>query len=155
MPSFNFTISTKKRKISKNYEILEKDIKGIIHIDIDGNYTVHVGNNIHYKIHPRNYDCSGSKRIFLQGVNNKSRTSIILKNNTFKKCYGLNPTKYLPFAVGLIVKGNIVVNKYSNIKYFNIKNFKIDYNELECHQILEFYRNNINIINENIMKKRE
>ena len=59
----------------------------------------------------------------------------------------MNPYQFLPFSPGLVCNANIKDHKEVNIDCW------IDKHNAAANEALEYYKKNINIINENIKKR--
>ncbi len=155
MPTFNFNMSVTTDVISKkrNYKkskIVVKGANGVVWLLISGNYKVIVGDK-KYNIHPNCYSCKGNARVYRQGENDYNRLVYIRCKDD---CVELNPNNYLPFGVGCIVEGDIVINNKTFEELFYIKKCYTDpYNQIS-KEALTYYRKHIDIINENIRKRR-
>lgn len=156
MPSFDFSVVKKesnKRKTSNNikkYEVVEKDVVGIVWIDINANYYVKI-NDKHYNIDTECYSCKGKDKVYAQGIDNKQRICIIRNIDEYVEC---NPNLYLPFASGCIVSGNIIINRFSNSKVFYIKKTWTNFDNDDAHEALSFYKEHYKEINAIILKRR-
>lgn len=155
MPTFNFSLpkkETKARKTSHNtnkYEVVAKNIKGVIWIDEFANYTVKVSDEYRYEIYPACYSCKGVNRIYGQFLDDNRRICIIRNVDEYTEC---NPYCYLPFAPGCVVTGDIVVNNYT--KQFKIKSCNVELDNDDAHAALVFYRQNYNTISSALEKRR-
>lgn len=153
MPTFDFSLPKKvkaKRKTVNNterYEIIERNVVGVVWIDIKANYFIHCNTDI-YPVAYECYSCKGKARVYRRGYYDRNRVSYIRCNDNLTEC---NTLHYLPFGIGCIVKGNIVRNKYTNKLLFYIKDCWVDYSNEDAHNALEFYRNNINEIDDAIV----
>lgn len=156
MPSFDFSLVKKesnKRKTSNNikkYEVVEKDVVGIVWIDINANYYVKI-NDKRYNIDTECYSCKGKDKVYAQGIDDKRRICIIRNIDEYVEC---NPNLYLPFAPGCIVSGNIIINRFSNSKVFYIKKTWINLDNDDAHEALAFYKEHYKEINAIILKRR-
>lgn len=153
MPTFNFSLPKKKikeRKTNNNigkYEIIEKNIIGIVWINESAKFIIKVDNDKCYEIHPDCYSCKGKKKIYSRQLDENRRICIIRNIDDYPEC---NPNCYLPFAPGCIVSGNIIINGF--IKQFYIKNCWTETENDNAHAALVYYRqiyNNIRNIIEN------
>lgn len=155
MPTFNFSISkkkTKNRKTSKNtkqYEVIKKDVTGIVWIDKKSNYTIKLDNNYSYNIHPDCYSCKGKEKIYSRKLENNKRICIIRNKHEYYDC---NINHYLPFAPGCIVIGDIVTVGFTT--YFYINKCYVDFNNDDAHNALMYYRQNYNDIIYNIRNNK-
>ena len=72
--------------------------------------------------------------------------------NIYIRCDNLNQELdilyYLPFCVGCIVKGNIVINNYDKQQYFDIKESYIDYEDDKAANIFKEYKDNYDKLNQ-------
>lgn len=156
MPNFDFTIAKNKLdkiKDSNKNKIISKDIKGIIWIDIKGEYNVVIEQNnksFRYSIHPSCYSCTGHNIIYKYGVPFNDIFVYIRNNN----CYNQNLKQFLPFAPGCIVIGDLVKVSFNINPVFIIKECWRELNNRDSHDAIIFYKEHIDIINKNI-KERE
>lgn len=141
MPSFSFNATIKKKdnkkqvKTKNNIQIIDKNVSGVVSIDINGIYHV---NGL--EISPENYTCEGHTRLYYQGLQDKQRVLYIRED--IDKKIPCNTKNYLPFAVGCCVVGNIIQNVFTNKSWFYIKKVFVNYDNIESQKALEFYRNN-------------
>ena len=146
MPYFDFSLPKKKekRKTAKNTlrsKILEKNVEGVVWIDDKGELTVRVIPDKRYKIHLDSYSCKGKKNIYARKLENRRVVCIIRNIGEYLEC---NHDIFLPFAVGNIVKGNVVMIGFD--KQFVIKDCWTDLNNDDSHLALEYYRDNYDTI---------
>lgn len=151
MPTFNFSLISKKEKKRTtinntiSYEIIEKKVQGVIHIDINANYYINVKGN-KYNIKKECYSCKDKPSIYIiQGT----------KRIRYIRCFGNyhESNLYLPFTYGLIAIGNIVRDKKTNNKYFDIKNCYSDIYNHECNNARKFYYEHSDVIYKIIKEK--
>lgn len=156
MPYFDFSLVKKKsdkRKTSNNtnrYEVVKKNVIGVVHIDINADYYVKINNKL-YDINSECYSCKGKNIVYVQGCDDKNRICIIRNPGEYIEC---NHNLYLPFAVGSIVSGDIIINRQLITEIFNIKKIWTDFNNDDAHKALAFYREHYKEINEIILKRR-
>lgn len=156
MPSFDFSLVKKevnKRKTSNNtnkYEVVEKNVVGIVWIDINANYYIKIGNKF-YNINADCYSCKGRDIVYAQGFDDKRRVCIIRNPGEYIEC---NHNLYLPFAPGCIVSGDIIINHPLTSKIFNIKKIWIELNNNDAHEALAFYKEHYKEINAIILKRK-
>lgn len=142
MPTFNFSLPKKKdkeRKASNNsikHEVIERDIIGVIWIDCNANYFVHINGN-KYTIKRECYSCKGKRAVYRQGQYDRNRVCYIRHSDNYAEC---NPLHWLPFAPGCMVKGNIIRHSLTKAKLFVIKNCYVDYDNNDAHAAIEYYR---------------
>lgn len=146
MPSFSFTPVVKKGvenkpKTSNNIRV---DVRGIVVIDLNGIYTVKVDND-NYPISSKNFSCKGKMVVYSQTLTKLSGRLVYIR--TEDNAVELPKNAYLPFCVGALVSGNIIVG---NI--FDIKKVAIDNKNPDAIEAMRFYRNNYEIIQENRLK---
>lgn len=153
MPSFSFQIVKKETKVARTtksiedkYEILSKEVYGVIFIDINGNYSVKVDDNF-YNINPKNYNTQGVEMIYLQRLSKDGHREIYVRPLDFAP--KVDEKHYLPFTVACEVLGNVVKNKLTNTIYFNIKEVYRDCNTIDAKTALKFYKDNYEIIQNN------
>lgn len=112
MPTFDFSVSVKKNNkgkykvIKEKYTIKVRKAKGIVFIDKDGSYKVLIEDNI-IPIKQECFTCKGASNIYMQELEKKSIRNIYIRCDNLNQ--ELDTLYYLPFCVGCIVKGNIVV----------------------------------------------
>lgn len=151
---FNVKIK-KERTIQKSniadgkYSILEKNIYGIVHIDLEANYYVKICNK-NYPIISENYDTKNIPEIFAQELDKNGHRKLIIRNNSNLQKL---PVQYLPFAPGIKVCGNIVLNNYNKLTMFKIKKIEYDEHTKEGLEALKFYKENYNVI-QSILKDK-
>lgn len=156
MPTFNFSFSKKtfnkrkENKDNKKYEVLSRNIVGVIYISINAIHQVSVNGNF-YNIKHECFSCKGKDAVYRIGFDENRPLQYIRIKGEYKE---LNKLCWLPFAVGCIVQGNIVHNKLLGIDLFDIKKVWLDYDNEDAHNALMFYRNNKDKINEVIRNKK-
>lgn len=156
MPMFNFAAASKakvaKKKSSDStvYKIVEKDVIGVVHVTIDAKWHVRTDAK-DYTIAKESYNSKDKCVVFKTILVNGRRWQWIRLRDKANK---LNELLWLPFAVGCIVKGNILhSDKYGGVTVFKIKKVYIDYNDWAAIKAMRFYRDNIEVI-ETIIKQR-
>ena len=155
MPSFNFSVIakvTKKNKSisnNKNIIVLHK-VQGVVFIDLQGNYRVEFENGESYPIHKDCYSCKGHKEIYRQGEFDKGRFIYVRGQGEYFEC---DSKHWLPFGVGCVVKGDIILNPISKLQSFMIKKCGVDFENVMSIAAINFYRHNIKEINANIKLK--
>lgn len=147
--NFNFTPKYSKTPKKENNKILEKDIEGVIHIHLDGNFYIIDKKSNSYIIHPKNFNCLGKANIYPFQIDKKTGGRIVYIRNENRQ--EMIHKAYLPFAPGLCVKGDIIIE--NKITYFNIKNTYIDNNNPDAKKAFEFYKDNFKEIIKNIRNK--
>lgn len=153
MPTFNFSLANKessKRKTS-TIEVIKKNIKGIVWIDKKANYSVCV-DNFSYSIDYKCFSCKDKERIYRQGEYDKNRVVYV---RAVDSCFECNPNFWLPFGVGCVVIGDLIVSPYNNNeKLFVIKECYVDINDEESHKAMSYYKEHIKEINDIIRNRR-
>lgn len=159
MPSFDFSLPKKKvskRKTSKNSnrnEVIKKNVKGIVWINRNAEYSVAINENsitFEYPIHYSCYSCKGHARIYRRGVPFKDRYVYIRNIGKYSE---QNPNHYLPFAPGCVVLGDLVKTSLNVSPLFIIKDCWIELDNKESHAAITFYKEHIDEINEIIRKQ--
>ena len=135
----------KYKVIKEKYTIKVRKSKGIIFIDKDGSYKVLMEDNI-IPIKQECFTCKGSSNIYMQELEKKSIRNIYIRCDNLNQ--ELDILYYLPFCVGCIVKGNIVVNNYDKQQYFDIKESYIDYEDDKAANIFKEYKDNYDELNQ-------
>lgn len=149
MAGFKFNFSSfgkpkvKKTSNDRNRKLVEKNVKGVIGITLDANYYVQVENK-QYTLTIESYDLKGKNVYYCRELQNNKILEIISLTKQKR-----NQSKYLPFGVGCVVKGNIY-NIFGKHR-FNITKI-IEFSELSqedynnfismSHNCKEFFRNN-------------
>ena len=145
MPIFDFSTPVKKNNkgkykvIKEKYTIKVRKAKGIVFIDKDGSYKVLIEDNI-IPIKQECFTCKGASNIYMQELEKKSIRNIYIRCDNLNQ--ELDILYYLPFCVGCIVKGNIVVNNY------DIKESYIDYEDDKAANIFKEYKDNYDKLNQ-------
>ena len=157
MPTFSFfEVTVKKERTVKKessdtgkYTIIQKNIDGIVHISIEGNYYVKVFDKT-YNITSENYTCEGMPYVYAQQLDvNGHRMMLSRADVNANKL----PKQYLPFAPGIKVYGNIVKNNYTTEIMFKIKKICYDEHTNEGLDALQFYKKNYEVIQAGIKSK--
>lgn len=156
MPAINFSLKPSKKKERKTIksgnrtQVIEKNVTGVVCINIDAVYYVKIGDS-QYPIHKDCYSCKGKQYIYRQGEYDKSRVVYI---RTVDNCYESIPNFWLPFNVGCVVTGDIVFNHDAYVKQFVIKQCWIEWHNDEATEAINFYKEHLNVINDIIRKRR-
>lgn len=149
MITFNFSPIIKKKTNnvkSKESNIVEKDVRGVIHITLDGQYYIPFKETIHY-IAKDCYNCKGKNTLFYKGLLNGNNIKVIKLDKFSLSDY----TNYLPFTVGCYVKGNLI-KEDSNTKFFITKLLKYDeIVKIERINAIKFFKENYDEIWQNLM----
>ena len=157
MPLFDFTpiVSKKKEIIRKDnytdgkYSIALKNVEGVVCIDLEGNYYIQIEEN-KYSIVEENYNTKGYAEVYPQKLDNNGQRILLIRSLLINK----HLTKhYLPFAPGICVSGNVVVNNYTTKYMFYIKKIMHDYRDNDCRAALQFYQDNYETIQNAIKAK--
>ena len=155
MPYFDFSLLKKKakeRNISnrvKRFEVIEKNINGIVWCDEFANFTVRVCKSFIYDIHPDCYSCKGKNKVYARKLDDNRRCCIIRNIDEYIEC---NSNCYLPFAAGCVVSGDIVINGFA--KQFYIRKCWVELDNDDAHAALVYYRKNYNAIMSIIENKK-
>lgn len=166
MPIFNFStiqktkVKSDKRekrnvtlnRMDKSYKkVIKHDIKGIVNINIDGDYFVKDSDMNIYNINLDNFRCKGHEFVYLQDLSKFPKGLIVgrLIENRQNLCEDL----YLPFAPGCVVEGNIISTNNSFDKVFDIKRIYRVFDNEQAHIARDFWVKNFDKIKENKLKK--
>lgn len=152
MPTFNFNIIKKVFKKSKPkiiQNIILNNVEGIVWIDNKANYHIIVNGNLSYDISPECYSCKNHETIYSQCNTEHGVVYIRHKDNLIEQ----NPNYWLPFDVGCIVKGDVILND-ANKQVFVIKRCYVDKDNEECKLARKHYRKHLNEIKQIIQSRR-
>lgn len=149
MAGFKFNFSSfgkpkiKKTSYDRNRKLVEKNVKGVIGINLDATYYVQVGQN-QYTLTLESYDVKGKNVYYCKELQNNKILEVISLTKQKR-----NQSKYLPFGVGCIVKGSIYnilgKNRFNITKVLDSTELsQEDYNNFISisHNCKEFFRNN-------------
>lgn len=153
MPTFNFSVVNvvkkqrpQKDKTDNTYQIIQRKVVGIIHIDIHANYYV-IADNHKYTIAKECYTCKNIRKLYRQGEYDYARV-VWIRAIDFNE---MNTNYWLPFTVGCVVIGNIVSNNITN--KFIITDVSDEIND-KTHDAMVYYREHIKEINDTIRERR-
>lgn len=154
---FDFTpiVSKKKQSVRKDtysqgkYSVVGKEYEGIVCISLDGNYYVRIEDQT-YNIISENYNTENVSKVYLQKLDSNGQRILLIRSLLVNKKIS---NVYLPFAPGIYVIGDIVVNNYTKEIMFNIKKILHDDKDNGCHQALKFYQDNYDIIQKALKAK--
>lgn len=157
MPLFDFTpiVSKKKETIRKDnytngkYSVAVKNVEGVVCINLEANYYVQIEED-KYDIIAENYDTKGFAEVYPQRLDNNGQRILLIRSLLINKPI---VKQYLPFAPGICVSGDIVVNNYTTKYMFNIKKVMHDYRDNDCKAALQFYQDNYETIQNAIKAK--
>lgn len=155
MPTFGFSFAkkevNKREKVNNSgkYEIIERKVTGVVFINLDASYYIKCGDK-DYDITPESYTCKGKTTVYRRGYDDKVNLRYI---RTLDSCVELNPLHWIPFSVGCVTIGNIVVNNITKRKYFDIKSVDVDYTNNISIEAHSFYREHYKEINDNLKNK--
>jgi len=152
MPTFDFSKKTVSRSSTgklrgstdnrNTYKIVKKDVLGVVGITLDSSFFV-IYEDTKYPIARISYKCGKRKTVYSRFLDdNKKRIKYIRElDRRFD-----NIIHYLPFAPGVIVKGNLVIDNLLNKLVFRIKKVDVDWDNKEATKQLEFFRQFYNTI---------
>lgn len=145
--SFNYKDKTKTKKITNynKYEIVEEELKGVVFIDINGDYYIKV-NTINFPIKSECYNINKSKNVYHRLYNGRL---LYIRTDTEKE---LSNHWWIPFAPGCNVSGNIVKNRLGKT-FFDIKKIWTNVHDEIATSAYKFYIDNIEEINKNVRIK--
>lgn len=143
MPYFDFsaqftTIKAKQAKKPKSVlTVIDKNVIAVVDIDKDLNYLAVFEDGRTYNIAPACYKCKNHQVIYSQLLIGEHKQRLIIHRAL--DCY-YEHFPYLPFAVGCLIKGNIVKNNLTNTRYFIIKKCYVDNNNRFAFLITKAFR---------------
>lgn len=147
MHNFTFNFNLIKNKVDKKEysNIIERNVEGIICVNLNGEFSIHKDSENSYKIHPSSYSCKDKSEIYPLLIDkNKSRICWYRMENKQE----LNNKSYLPFSPGLIAIGDII--KENNTIYFKINKVKSNNSNKSCKEAFNYFKNNYKEIMKNI-----
>lgn len=149
MFTLNFSPVIKQKssnKKQKENNIIEKNVIGVIHINLEGQYYIPFKETI-YHIAESCYDCKDKNILFYKGLLNGNNIKVIKLDKFPLSDY----TNYLPFTVGCVVKGNLI-KENGIINFYIIKLLKYD-EELKKERVkaIKFFKENYDEIWQNLM----
>lgn len=149
MITFNFSPIVKKKSNNvkpKESNIVEKDVRGVIHITLEGQYYIPLKETIYY-IAKDCYDCKGKNVLFYKGLVDGNNIKVIKLDKFILSDY----TNYLPFTVGCYVKGNLI-RENSTTKFFITRLIKYDETiKIERVNAIKFFKEHYDEIWQNLM----
>ena len=129
--SFKITVPKNKVKESPN-KIIEKNKKGKVFIDTDGNFKVLVSidnnpNMLKLSFTDKSYELKGKKYVFTRNLDKNGKRILYIRNKE-KANYDYGDSSiYIPFAPNWIVKGDIIndkgIIKFDFIELLTIKGY--------------------------------
>lgn len=146
MPSFSFAFKKKPAKVKakpKDVGIVAKRVKGVVHIDMNAIYSVHVDGR-HYRIRQGCYSCRRATIIYRQGCDDPRNWIKVRDVEFLPEC---NRHQWLPFRAGSVVIGNIVINRITREEEFDILQVYRDFDNNDAVAAFQFYRKNYKKIN--------
>lgn len=160
MPSFDFNPIVIKPKehnhktnyVSGKYEIIQKDLTGVVTITLDAEYYVKVYNKL-YRIIPENHNCEGIENVYPQILDEHKHRVLVVRTELLKRTK--LPKIYKPFAPGVYVKGNVIKNNITHEEMFHIKKVYIERSDIDAVTALKFFRNNYEKISNALRKLNE
>ncbi|AXH74519.1 MAG: hypothetical protein KNU04_gp69 [crAssphage sp. isolate ctbg_1] len=143
MPYFNFSPTFKAVKAKKivkpkaRFNIITKNEKAYVDINEDLDYIATFEDGRSYRIHKRSYKCKNKKIIYSQCLIGEYKNRLII-HRIPDACVEHRP--YLPFAVGCVIIGNVVLDNNDNIKYFMINKCYVDNNDRIAYLITKGFK---------------
>lgn len=145
MAIWNFSkptkISRKRNVIKYGLKVIEQNIKAVVDITDSLLYIASIENGKNYIIHKSSYKCKNKQIIYSQLLVGEYKHRLIIHRIP---SYCIEHRPYLPFAVGCIVIGDIILNQANNVYYFRIKKCYIDNDDCFAQTITKRFRNNYN-----------
>lgn len=143
MPYFDFSAPIKPIKAknqSKPRSILNcinKNVIAVVDITEDLDYIAVFEDGRVYDIDATCFKCKGHQTIYSQLLIGEHKQRLII-NRVPDSCIESFP--YLPFAVGCLIKGDVIKNNITNHKYFVIKKCYVDNNNRFAFLITKAFR---------------
>ena len=103
-------------------------------------------------IYHKSYNCKDKENIYLRVTPDIHRVCIMRRKENRSE---VNNLFYLPFAVGHLAVGDVIIDNITNRKLFHIKKSAPDKYNAYCYEALQYYKANKDIIDKAILKKRE
>ena len=131
--SFKITVPKNKVKESPN-KIIEKNKKGKVFIDTDGNFKVLVSidnnpNMLKLSFTDKSYELKGKKYVFTRNLDKNGKRILYIRNKE-KANYDYGDSGiYIPFAPNWIVLGNVIrenfILKFEFLELLNKEGYNI------------------------------
>lgn len=141
MPRWNFSISPQKNKNktrkSKGYIIEILNAKAVVDINNRLLYIACFEDGRRFLIHKDCYKCKNKQVIYSQCLVGEFKQRLIIHRIP---SYCIEHRPYLPFAVGCVIEGDVIVNQDTLIRYFKIKKCYIDSNNKFADAITRSFR---------------
>lgn len=152
MPFISFKITNKGNTKRNIIDILEKGVKGIIHINNNANYYVILEDNSKLDIYYKSFNCKDKEKIY-QRITPSIHRVCIYRKLPYQKCE-TNHLFYIPFSVGFVAEGDIIMDNILHKKMFNIKRAYNEHGNIKCKEAFNYYKNNKEIIDKALLKQR-
>lgn len=155
MPNFDIktTFNSKTKKNIKEVTVLEKNVRAAIYVDLHNRYYVKlITNGEKLDIYHKSYNCKDKENIYLRVTPDIHRVCIMRRKENRSE---VNNLFYLPFAVGHLAVGDVIIDNITNRKLFHIKKSTSDKYNAYCYEAFQYYKANKDIIDKAILKKRE
>lgn len=108
-------VENEKRKATKNYDTLEKDVRGIVIRDENDIIKVKVDDKSYF-ITEDSYDCKGKKEVWMQNYRDKYGHRIRIIRRECEDRIAMDK-RFAPFAVGLPCWGDIIKKPLENPRF--------------------------------------
>lgn len=119
-----------------SFKIVHKDVSGVVGITLDASFFV-ICNGTNYPIATISYACGKRKIVYSRFLDkNKKRVQYIREAGRRKN----HLLHYLPFAPGLCVHGNVVIDNITKKEVFRIKKIYVDWDNEEGKKQLAYFR---------------
>ena len=155
MPNFDIktTFNSKTKKSIKEVTVLEKNVRAAIYVDLHNRYYVKlITNGEKLDIYHKSYKCKDKENIYMRVTPTNNRVCIIRSISDRHEC---NNLFYLPFAVGHLAIGDIVLDNITNKKMFYIKKSIPDKFAKYTDDAFEYYKAHKETIDKIILEKRK
>lgn len=145
MPLWNFSkpakVSRRKNKIPKSIAVMEKNIKAVVNLNDSLLYSAIFEDGRNILIHKSCYKCKGKQTIYSQCLVGKYKQRLMIHRIPD---YCIEHRPYLPFAVGCVIEGDIILNQETIVFYFKIKKCYIDPDNWFADRITKEFRDRYN-----------
>ena len=131
--SFKITVPKNKVKESPN-KIIEKNKKGKVFIDTDGNFKVLVSidnnpNMLKLSFTDKSYELKGKKYVFTRNLDKNGKRILYIRNKEKANYDYGDSSVYIPFAPNWIVLGNVIrenfILKFEFLELLNKEGYNI------------------------------
>lgn len=150
---FNKFNYSKTNNTKKEVTVLESKIQAAIYVDKKANYSVKlISTGEVLPLYYKSYKCKDKENIYMRVTPTNNRVCIIRSASDRHEC---NNLFYLPFAVGHLAIGDIILDNITNKKMFYIKKSTPDKFAKYTDDAFEYYKAHKETIDNIILEKRK